>query len=105
MGFPAVHGVSKPSKTVTRRTVVHVMCSVTGRESHVDAITRATHGNAVSRPTDAARAGDSGAADLLCQSRRARRVKVPQGGDLCEFRRQGGDLAAWLAFCLATMEA
>ena len=80
------------------------MCSVTGRGSHVDAITRATQRNAVSRPTDATRAGDGGAAELLRQSKRARRVKVPQGGDLCEFRRQGGDLEAWLAFCLATME-
>ena len=49
-------------------------------------------------------AGDSGAADLLKQSKRAVSVKVPQGDDLTAFWRSGGDLRAWIAFQLAALE-
>jgi len=41
-------------------------------------------------------AGDKGAAALAKLSRRVRRVKVPHGGDIVGFWRQGGDLRAWV---------
>ena len=52
---------------------------------------------------DADRAGESGAAELVKKSKRARRVKVPQGDDLTSFWQAGGDLGAWVAFQMAIL--
>ena len=48
-------------------------------------------------------AGNKGAARLLAQSPRVRRIKVPQGSDLTDFHQLGGDLRAWLRFRLARL--
>jgi len=49
-------------------------------------------------------AGVKDAATLAKVSKRARRVRVPEGSDLTDFVLSGGDLRAWYAFQLATVE-
>lgn len=49
-------------------------------------------------------AGINSAATLAKVSKRARRVRVPEGSDVTDFVRAGGDLRAWYAFQLATLE-
>jgi len=49
---------------------------------------------------DANAAGDRMAGAWLAQSKRARRVRVPEGSDLTDFHNLGGDLRAWLAYHL-----
>jgi hypothetical protein len=49
---------------------------------------------------DTDRAGEQGAARLLMQSQRVRRVRPLQGNDLTDFHQAGGDLRAWVIYYL-----
>lgn len=44
--------------------------------------------------------GELGAARLLAGSRRMRQVRVPEGTDISDFWRRGGDLRAWASWSL-----
>jgi len=46
--------------------------------------------------TDNDEEGERAAAYLLERTRRARRLRVPQGNDVTDFWRGGGDLREWV---------
>ena len=58
----------------------------------------------VAYDVDQNRAGDKGAEALMNLSRRAVRIRVPEGDDLTSFWWSGGDLRAWMEFQLSTLK-